>query len=78
MNSGNPGGLGFTSISQQTMDAVITKGEGRDDFIRFWRLMAEAVVDHPSAFGFELMNEPMTIWRTSMFDTWVKCAKNIT
>lgn len=40
--------------------------------------MAEAVVDHPSAFAFELMNEPMTIRRTAMFDTWVGCAKEIT
>mmetsp|Transcript_134145 Transcript_134145/g.199550 ORF Transcript_134145/g.199550 Transcript_134145/m.199550 type:complete len:104 (+) Transcript_134145:843-1154(+) len=40
--------------------------------------MAEAVIDHPSAFAFELMNEPMTIKRTSMFDTWVDCAKDIT
>lgn len=23
MNSGNPGGLGWTSISQQTMDAIV-------------------------------------------------------
>lgn len=78
INSGNPGGTGFTTISQQTMDAVVEEGKGRDDFIRFWKLMAEAVVDHPSAFGFELMNEPMTIRRTSMFDAWVECAKTIT
>ena len=60
------------------MDAVVEVGKGRDDFVRFWRLMAEAVVDHPSAFGFELMNEPMTIHRTSMFDAWIECAKEIT
>ena len=36
MNSGNPGGLGFTSISQQTMDFVVKEGEGRDDFVRYW------------------------------------------
>jgi len=78
INSGNPGGTGFTTISQQTMDAVVEEGKGRDDFVRFWKLMAEAVADHPSAFGFELMNEPMTLRRTSMFDTWVECAKTIT
>ena len=54
MNSGNPGGLGFTTISQQTMDAVVNDGAGRADFVRFWRLVAEAVKGHPSAFGFEL------------------------
>ena len=32
--------------------------------------MAEAVRGHPSAFAAELMNEPMTIWRTSAFDTY--------
>jgi hypothetical protein len=63
MNSGNPGGLGFTSVAQKTMDFKINPGQGRDDFVRYWRLMAEAVQHHPSAFGFELENEPMTIHR---------------
>ena len=40
--------------------------------------MAEAVKDHPSAFAFELMNEPMTIRRAAMFDTWVESARAIT
>jgi hypothetical protein len=43
MNSGNPAELGFTTISQKTMDYVIMEGPGRQDFVRFWRLMAEAV-----------------------------------
>jgi len=78
MNSGNPGGLGFTTISQRTMDAVVNDGAGRADFVRFWRLVAEAAAAHPSAFGFELMNEPMTIHRKSMFDAWRACAEEIT
>ena len=39
--------------------------------------MAEAVVDHPRAFGFELMNEPMTIWRRDAFQTWRAVAEAI-
>ena len=45
------------------MDYLIEEGPGRDDFVRFWRLMAEAVREHPSAFAAEWMNEPMTIRR---------------
>ena len=63
-DSGNPGELGFTTISQRTMDYLVFDGPGRQDFVRFWRLMAEAVQDHPSAFAMEWMNEPMTIRRT--------------
>ena len=37
------------------MDYVIKPGAGRDDFVRYWRLIAEEVKDHPSAFAFELM-----------------------
>lgn len=71
MNSGgNPGALGFTTISQATMDYLVTEGPGRDAFVNFWRLMAEAVSNHPSAIACELMNEPMTIRRTRAFDTW--------
>lgn len=77
MNSPNPGGLGYTAISQKTMDAVVLPGQGRDDFVRFWKLVAEAVKDHPSAFAAELMNEPMTIRRKAMFDTWRACAEAI-
>jgi hypothetical protein len=74
MNSGNPGGLGFTTISQKTMNYILEPGEGRDYFVRYWRLIAETVVDHPSAFAAELMNEPMSIRRKWMFDTWRDCA----
>merc|ERR1712107_606995 len=74
MNSGNPGCLGFTAISQKTMDYLLQPGDGRADFVRFWRLIADAVKDHPSAFAAELMNEPMSIRRKWMFETWRDCA----
>jgi len=77
MNSGNPGGLGFTTINQATMDYILKPGPGRDEFVRFWGLVAEAVKDHPSAFAAELMNEPMSIRRKWMFDTWRACAEAI-
>lgn len=77
MNSGNPGKLGFTTISQKTMDYILKKGEGRDYFVRFWRLVAEAVIEHPSAFAAELMNEPMSINRWNMYETWRACAEAI-
>ena len=70
MNSPNPGGLGYTTINQQTIDYMLTEGPGRDDFVRYWRLMAEAVVSHKSAYAAELTNEPMSIRRREMFDTW--------
>jgi len=78
MNSGNPGGLGFTTINQATMDYILKPGVGREKFVRYWKLMAEAVKDHPSASMFELMNEPMSIHRRWMFDTWKECADAIT
>lgn len=77
MNWHNPGGLGYTTISQKTNDYTINPGPGRDDFIRYWRLMAEEVKMHPSAFAFELMNEPMTIHRERYMDTWKACADAI-
>jgi hypothetical protein len=78
MNAGgNPGALGFTEIQQKSMAYAMGKGPGRDDFVRYWQLMAEAVVSHPSAFAAELMNEPMTIHRTAMFDCWRACADAI-
>lgn len=77
MNSGNPGGLGFTTMSQATMDYVLQPGPGRDAFVRFWTLMANEVKQHPSAFAAELMNEPMSIKREWMFDTWRACAEAI-
>jgi len=77
MNGGNPKALGFTTLSQKTMDYLIEEGQGRKDFVRFWTLMANAVKDHPSAVAAELMNEPMTIWRWHYFDTWRACAEAI-
>lgn len=77
MNSGNPSGLAFTSVSQKTMKYVLSEGPGRDAFVRYWRLMAEAVKYHPSAFACELMNEPMSIDRGRMFDTWRAAAEAI-
>jgi hypothetical protein len=70
INGGNPPALGFTEISQKTMDWLIEDGPGRTAFVRYWRLLAEAVASHPSAFAVELMNEPMTIRRELAFDTW--------
>jgi len=79
MNAGgNPGALGFTKIQQKSMNYMIDEGQGRDDFIRYWKLMAEAVADHPSAFAAELMNEPMTLWRPWYMKTWVEVGKAIT
>lgn len=77
VNGGNPAALGYTSISQKTMDFLITDGNGRRDFVRFWRLMTEAVSRHPSAVAAELMNEPMSIKRKGMFETWKACAEEI-
>ena len=50
---------------------------GRDYFVKFWTLMAQAVVDHPSAIATELMNEPMTIYRKHAFNTWRASAEAI-
>ena len=74
---GNPGALGYTKIQQDTMAYMVKKGPGRDEFVRYWKLMADAVVDHPSAFAAELMNEPMTIHRSDMYDTWRAAAEAI-
>jgi hypothetical protein len=77
MNGPNPPGLGYTTISQKTMSYMVEKGAGRTAFVRYWKLMAEAAADHPSAFAAELMNEPMSIKRKDMFDTWKECAEAI-
>lgn len=77
MNSHNPGGLGFTTISQATMAYMVNEGPGRQEFVRFWKLVAEAVKHHPSAFAFELDNEPMTIHRKAYMDTWKAAADAI-
>jgi len=67
----------YTTISQKTMNYMVEEGPGRADFVRYWTLMAEAVKDHPSAFAAELMNEPMSINRRGMYDTWRAAAKAI-
>lgn len=77
MNSPNPGAIGYSKISQKTMNYMLQEGPGRDDFVRMWRLLAEAVVDHPSAIAFELDNEPMSIWRGIMYETWRAAAEAI-
>lgn len=77
MNSPNPGALGYSKISQKTMNYMLEEGSGRDEFVRYWRLLAEAVVDHPSAIACELDNEPMSIWRGLMYDTWRAAAEAI-
>ena len=77
MNSRNPGGLGFTAVSQRTMTYLLRPGAGRDAFVRFWRLLAREVAQHPSAVACELMNEPRTIHRRLMFDTWRACGEAI-
>lgn len=78
MNAGgNPGQLGYTSLAQSTMDYLINPGPGRAYFVRYWRLLAEAVVSHPSAAFAELMNEPMTIWRGAAYDTWREAGQAI-
>lgn len=59
MNSPNPAGLGWTTISQKTMDFMLMNGAGRDAFVQFWTLITTEIIDHPSAIGIELMNEPV-------------------
>jgi hypothetical protein len=57
LNSNNPGALGYTTLAQAVMDYLVTDGPGRTAFVRFWQLLAEAVVSHPSAIAAEFMNE---------------------
>ena len=77
INGGNPGATGWTTIAQKTMDYMIDPGPGRDDFVRYWKLIAQEVVQHPSASFFELDNEPMSIHRQKYFDTWKAAADAI-
>jgi len=78
MNGGNPAGLGWTTINQKTMDFLLTEGAGRNDFVRFWKLIAQEVRQHPSAFALEPMNEPISINRRSMYDTWRAVTESVT
>jgi len=71
MNAGsNQPNLAFSELAQDTMNYIQKKGAGRDAFVKYMRLIAEAVADHPSVFALEPMNEPMSIKRGDMFDTW--------
>jgi len=73
----NPPGTGFTELAQETINYMVSQGAGRDAFVRFWKLMAEAVASHPSAIAAELINEPMCIKRNDMFETWRACQRAI-
>ena len=55
---------------------MFNEGPGRE-VVRYWRLIAEAVKGHPSAFAFELDNEPMALDRRSYMDTWKAAADTI-
>ena len=59
------------------MDYIVTNGPGRAAFVRFWSLVAQAVKPHASAFAAELMNEPMSIRRRGLYDTWRAAAEAI-
>ncbi len=72
---GNPGGLGFTTISQATNAFIFN--EGKHYFVNYWRLMAEAVKNHPSASLMEFSNEPMYIYRAEMYEVWREIAEAV-
>lgn len=76
-SNGNPPAIGFTTLAQRTMDYALRPGTGRDKFVRFWRLVAQAVAAHPSVYACELMNEPMSVHRGWAFDTWRAAAEAI-
>ena len=79
MNSwANNNALGFTTISQKTLDYLFKKGPGRDYFSRFYRLLSEAVAEYPAAIAMEPMNEPVYLERWNMFETWRACNSEIT
>ena len=40
-------------------------------------LLAEAVKQYPAAIGIELMNEPPSIERAAMYETWQACYQAI-
>jgi len=77
INSGNPAPTGYTTIAQKNMNYFINPGPGRKAFVRFWTLVAEAVTQHPSAFALELANEPMSINRRDMYDTWREVTESV-
>lgn len=77
-SGGNNNALGFTSLAQATMDYLLKDGPGRRKFVRYWGLLAEAVADCPAVIGMELMNEPISIRRWDMFETWQAASDAIT
>mmetsp|Transcript_4606 Transcript_4606/g.8785 ORF Transcript_4606/g.8785 Transcript_4606/m.8785 type:complete len:348 (-) Transcript_4606:20-1063(-) len=62
--------LGFTWSAQETMNFLFRKPEGRAKYVRYVRLLAEAVKGKPAAFGIETFNEPPSIDRPDMYETW--------
>jgi len=75
MNAGgNQPNLAFSKLGQYAMNYIQKQGAGREAFVKYMRLVAESVVDHPSVFAIEPMNEPMSIKRGDMFDTWKEIA----
>ena len=77
MNGGNPSGLGYSTINQRTMDYMLKEGPGRDDFVRFWTLIAEEIREHASVSFLEPSNEPMSINRRAMYDTWREVTEEV-
>jgi len=77
-SGGNNNALGFTSLAQATMDYLLKDGPGRQKFVRYWELLAEAVADFPAVIGMELMNEPISLRRWDMFETWHAASDAIT
>ena len=75
--SSNPVQLGLTTMAQRTMDYLLRDGAGRQAFVRYWRLLAAAVRRHPSAVACELLNEPVSVRRKEMFETWRAAAEAI-
>ena len=46
-------------------------------YARYMGLLAEAVKQYPAAIGIELMNEPPSIERAAMYETWQACYQAI-
>ena len=67
--------IGFTNISQITLDYLFTNG--RKYFVNYWKLIANEIKHHPSAYGLELMNEPMYLNRNNMYETWVDVIEEV-
>ena len=78
INGPNPAATGWTTMSQATMNYLVDEGPGRDYFVQYWKLLAMEAKRHPSAVACELMNEPMSIRRKAMFDTWRAATEAIT